>query len=153
VPKGTDENWAQKLYDRHSSSQHFQKPRMSNTSFIVVHFADKVEYQCDGFLEKNRDTVHEEQINILKASKYPMVADLFHDAKDPVPTASTGKGASAKINIRSARPAMKAANKEHKKTVGHQFRNSLHLLMETLNATTPHYVRCIKPNDEKLPFR
>ncbi|XP_062828631.1 unconventional myosin-Vb isoform X3 [Anolis carolinensis] len=152
VPKGTDQNWAQKLYDRHGSSQHFQKPRMSNISFIVVHFADKVEYQCDGFLEKNRDTVYEEQINILKASKYPMVADLFHDEKDPVPAAPAGKGASSKINIRSARPTMKAANKEHKKTVGHQFRNSLHLLMETLNATTPHYVRCIKPNDEKLPF-
>uniref|UniRef100_A0A670IUE5 Myosin VB n=2 Tax=Podarcis muralis TaxID=64176 RepID=A0A670IUE5_PODMU len=152
VPKGTDQNWAQKLYDRHGSSQHFQKPRMSNISFIVVHFADKVEYQCDGFLEKNRDTVHEEQINILKASKYPMVADLFHDGKDPAPAAATGKGASSKINIRSARPTVKAANKEHKKTVGHQFRNSLHLLMETLNATTPHYVRCIKPNDEKLPF-
>lgn len=42
VPKGTDQNWAQKLYDRHASSQHFQKPRMSNTSFIVLHFADKV---------------------------------------------------------------------------------------------------------------
>ncbi|XP_077792621.1 unconventional myosin-Vb isoform X6 [Podarcis muralis] len=152
VPKGTDQNWAQKLYDRHGSSQHFQKPRMSNISFIVVHFADKVEYQCDGFLEKNRDTVHEEQINILKASKYPMVADLFHDGKDPAPAAATGKGASSKINIRSARPTVKSANKEHKKTVGHQFRNSLHLLMETLNATTPHYVRCIKPNDEKLPF-
>ncbi|XP_054842778.1 unconventional myosin-Vb isoform X2 [Eublepharis macularius] len=152
VPKGTDENWAQKLYDRHGGSQHFQKPRMSNTSFIVVHFADKVEYQCDGFLEKNRDTVHEEQINILKASKYPMVADLFHDGKEGKAGAAAGKGASSKVNIRSARPAVKAANKEHKKTVGHQFRNSLHLLMETLNATTPHYVRCIKPNDEKLPF-
>ncbi|KAJ3597016.1 hypothetical protein NHX12_003416 [Muraenolepis orangiensis] len=33
-----------------------------------------------------------------------------------------------------------------------KFRSSLYLLMETLNATTPHYVRCIKPNDEKLPF-
>lgn len=42
VPKGTDQNWAQKLYERHSNSQHFQKPRMSNTAFIVVHFADKV---------------------------------------------------------------------------------------------------------------
>ncbi|XP_032624082.1 unconventional myosin-Vb isoform X1 [Chelonoidis abingdonii] len=153
VPKGTDQNWAQKLYDRHSSSQHFQKPRMSNTSFIVVHFADKVEYQSDGFLEKNRDTVYEEQINILKASKYQMVADLFQDEKDSVPATPTIKGAAPKISIRSARPAVKAANKEHKKTVGHQFRNSLHLLMETLNATTPHYVRCIKPNDEKLPFK
>ncbi|XP_063151900.1 unconventional myosin-Vb isoform X1 [Candoia aspera] len=152
VPKGTDENWAQKLYDRHGSSQHFQKPRMSNMAFIIAHFADKVEYYCEGFLEKNRDTVHEEQINILKASKYPVIVELFHDEKDPVPAAPSGKKTSSKINIRSARPAVKAANKEHKKTVGHQFRNSLYLLMETLNATTPHYVRCIKPNDEKLPF-
>nr|XP_019842479.1 PREDICTED: unconventional myosin-Vb [Bos indicus] len=121
---------------------------MSNKAFIVIHFADKVEYLSDGFLEKNRDTVYEEQINILKASKFPLVADLFHDGKDSAPTAT----ASSKINIRSSRPPVKASNKEHKKTVGYQFRSSLHLLMETLNATTPHYVRCIKPNDEKLPF-
>ncbi|XP_057382659.1 unconventional myosin-Vb isoform X1 [Balaenoptera acutorostrata] len=148
VPKGTDQNWAQKLYDRHSGSQHFQKPRMSNTAFIVVHFADKVEYLSESFLEKNRDTVYEEQINILKASKFPLVADLFHDGKDSAPAAAT----SSKISVRSARPPLKASNKEHKKTVGHQFRTSLQLLMETLNTTTPHYVRCIKPNDEKLPF-
>lgn len=30
---------------------------------------EQVEYQCDGFLEKNKDTVNEEQINVLKASK------------------------------------------------------------------------------------
>uniref|UniRef100_A0A8C3Y3T7 Myosin VB n=1 Tax=Catharus ustulatus TaxID=91951 RepID=A0A8C3Y3T7_CATUS len=151
VPKGTDQNWVQKLYDRHAASQHFQKPRMSNTSFIVLHFADKVEYQSEGFLEKNRDTVYEEQINILKASKVKMVADLFQE-EGAVPAAALRKG-TPRIKVRSASPAFKAANKEHRKTVGHQFRNSLQLLMETLNATTPHYVRCIKPNDEKLPFK
>ncbi|XP_067886637.1 unconventional myosin-Vb [Heterodontus francisci] len=150
MPKGADQSWAQKLYDRHSNSLHFQKPRMSNMAFVVIHFADKVEYQCDGFLEKNRDTVHEEQINILKASKYQLVADLFQDEKDPA--TSNVKVKTTKINVRPLKPAMKAPNREHKKTVGHQFRNSLHLLMETLNATTPHYVRCIKPNDEKSAF-
>ncbi|KAG7321111.1 hypothetical protein KOW79_015526 [Hemibagrus wyckioides] len=148
VPKGTDQNWAQKLYSRHSSSEHFEKPRMSNTSFIVVHFADKVEYQCDGFLEKNRDTVYEEQINILKASKFPMVADLFQEDKG----ASSSTGKASKINVRPAKPMPKSHNREHRKTVGTQFRSSLHLLMETLNATTPHYVRCIKPNDLKEAF-
>ncbi|XP_069737407.1 unconventional myosin-Vb-like isoform X1 [Phaenicophaeus curvirostris] len=152
VPKGTDQNWAQKLYNQHAGHQHFKKPRMSSTSFIVLHFADKVEYQSQGFLEKNRDTVYEEQINILKASKYQMVADLFKDEKDVARTTSMGKG-TAKVSVRSAIPVIKAANKECKKTVAHQFRNSLHLLMETLNATTPHYVRCIKPNDEKIPFK
>ncbi|XP_059214173.1 unconventional myosin-Vb isoform X2 [Centropristis striata] len=147
VPKGTDQNWAQKLYKQHSSSAHFQKPRMSNTSFIIIHFADKVEYQCEGFLEKNRDTVYEEQINILKASQFQLVADLFHE-KDDVPAGPK----SSRVNVRAAKSVPKTPNKEHRKTVGHQFRRSLQLLMETLNATTPHYVRCIKPNDEKESF-
>uniref|UniRef100_A0A672S8P9 Unconventional myosin-Vb-like n=1 Tax=Sinocyclocheilus grahami TaxID=75366 RepID=A0A672S8P9_SINGR len=143
VPKGTDQNWAQKLYSQHSNSGHFEKPRMSNRSFIVVHFADKVEYQCDGFLEKNRDTVYEEQINILKASQF-----------SPMKISRSGPATSktSKINVRAAKPVPKGHNREHRKTVGTQFRNSLHLLMETLNATTPHYVRCIKPNDFKESF-
>uniref|UniRef100_A0A8B9ZL37 Myosin-Vb n=1 Tax=Anas platyrhynchos TaxID=8839 RepID=A0A8B9ZL37_ANAPL len=130
VPKGTDQNWAQKLYDRHGGSQHFQKPRMSNISFIVLHFADKVEYQCEGFLEKNRDTVYEEQINILKASKV-----------------SAARSGLRKSFCGAFIPPISVC------FFFFQFRNSLHLLMETLNATTPHYVRCIKPNDEKLPFK
>ncbi|XP_051959994.1 unconventional myosin-Vb isoform X1 [Xyrauchen texanus] len=144
VPKGTDQNWAQKLYSQHTRSEQFEKPRMSNRSFIVVHFADRVEYLCDGFLEKNRDTVYEEQINILKASQFQLVADLFQDGKEVAKP--------SKINVRAAKPMPKGHNREHRKTVGTQFRNSLHLLMETLNATTPHYVRCIKPNDVKEAF-
>uniref|UniRef100_UPI00358DFBCF unconventional myosin-Va isoform X2 n=1 Tax=Myxine glutinosa TaxID=7769 RepID=UPI00358DFBCF len=154
MPKGTDQSWIQKLYKTHiGTSKNFKKPRMSNTAFIVCHFADKVEYQCAGFLEKNRDTVREEQINILRSSKIPkgsllqLLLELFQEDK------STGKSPlRGRVSIKPARPGMQTSSKEHKKTVGHQFRNSLHLLMGTLNATTPHYVRCIKPNDDKLPF-
>ncbi len=69
MPKGSEANWVQKLYDKHTRSKHFSKPRMSRQSFIIHHFADNVEYQMEGFLEKNRDTVLEEQINIFKASQ------------------------------------------------------------------------------------
>ena len=69
LPRGSDENWCRKLYDKHGKHAHFEKPRMSNTAFIIHHFADHVQYQMDGFMEKNRDTVLEEQINILKASQ------------------------------------------------------------------------------------
>jgi myosin heavy subunit len=38
----------------------------------------QVQYQCDGFLEKNKDTVNEEQINVLKASKVCVPAKHTH---------------------------------------------------------------------------
>ncbi|KAI7812222.1 unconventional myosin-Va, partial [Triplophysa rosa] len=147
MPRGSDESWAQKLYNTHlKKSSHFEKPRMSNTAFIIQHFADKVEYQCDGFLEKNKDTVNEEQINVLKASKFPLLVELFQDEETPPASKTTAPSSRAKIGRTTQ------SFREHKKSVGLQFRNSLHLLMETLNATTPHYVRCIKPNDIKAPF-
>ena len=37
----------------------------------------QVEYESAGFLDKNRDTVNEEQINILKASSNDLVSELF----------------------------------------------------------------------------
>jgi len=51
---------------------------MSQTSFIVHHFADKVEYQIEGFLEKNRDTVLDEHVNILKASEVRRWQEKIH---------------------------------------------------------------------------
>ncbi|XP_044129759.1 unconventional myosin-Vc, partial [Bufo gargarizans] len=147
LPQGTDENWLQKLYNNYiNKNPLFEKPRMSNRSFIIQHFADKVEYRCEGFLEKNRDTVYDSLIDLLKASKFQLCANFFKDNTAPTTHYS------AAIKVKSARPAIKSANKELRMTVGSKFRNSLCLLMETLNATTPHYVRCIKPNDEKLPF-
>ncbi|XP_072517322.1 unconventional myosin-Va [Salminus brasiliensis] len=146
VPKGSDENWARKLYEQHLNQSHnFRKPRMSNSAFIVLHFADMVQYECVGFLDKNRDTVFEEPINIMRASQSDLVAELFQQqpAGGSLSASSVPNG-----GVRSG----KRAHREHKLTVGFQFRQSLQLLMHTLNSTTPHYIRCIKPNDLKQPF-
>ncbi|KAG7324176.1 hypothetical protein KOW79_012192 [Hemibagrus wyckioides] len=145
-PQGTDNNWLQKLYNYLSSKPMFEKPRLSNEAFVIHHFADRVEYQCKGFLEKNRDTLYEELVDIMRASKFPLLAGFFNEENQN--SVHTVKG----VKVKAARPGVKPTNKQLRTTVGDKFRSSLYLLMETLNATTPHYVRCIKPNEEKLPF-
>ncbi|XP_055517072.1 unconventional myosin-Vc-like isoform X2 [Leucoraja erinacea] len=147
LPQGTEDNWLQKLQNNYlNKNPLFEKPRMMRKAFIIQHFADKVQYECEGFLEKNRDTLYEELINVLKKSKIHLLANFFSDNES-----STGN-LNANIKVRAARTGFKSFKKQHRTTVGSKFRSSLHLLMETLNATTPHYVRCIKPNDSKLPF-
>ncbi|KAJ8417122.1 hypothetical protein AAFF_G00283490 [Aldrovandia affinis] len=139
MPKGSDDSWAQKLYNTHlKTCTLFEKPRMSNKAFIIQHFADKVEYQCEGFLEKNKDTVNEEQINVLKASKqFDLLVELFQDEEKALSPTGAHHGGRTRLSIKPDKARAGLASKEHKKTVGLQFRNSLQLLMETLNATTP----------------
>ncbi|KAE8296185.1 Unconventional myosin-Vc [Larimichthys crocea] len=144
-PQGTDQSWLQKLFNYLEANPLFEKPRLSNEAFVIQHFADKVEYQCRGFLEKNRDALYEELVDIMRASKFPFLANFFQEEER---NTANSKG----IKVRPARPGVKPANKQLRTSVGDKFCSSLSLLMETLNATTPHYVRCIKPNDEKLPF-
>ncbi|XP_072291958.1 unconventional myosin-Vc [Eucyclogobius newberryi] len=144
-PQGTDQSWLQKLYNYLNHSPLFERPKFRNEAFIIQHFADKVEYQCSGFLEKNRDALYEELVDIVRNSKFPFLATFFQETDQAT---VNNKG----VKVRPARPGVKPMNKQLRTSVGDKFRSSLSLLMETLNATTPHYVRCIKPNDEKLPF-
>ncbi|XP_068711585.1 unconventional myosin-Va-like isoform X2 [Montipora foliosa] len=140
MPKGSDSSWIQKLYKNHLKKKHFSKPRMSETAFIVHHFADDVEYEVRGFVEKNRDTINQEHLAILKASEYETVADLFTDNEAHLMPRK-------RTTSRSGKNVTKT-----KRSVGSEFRESLSKLMTTLNSTVPHYIRCIKPNDRKAPF-
>ncbi|XP_052263994.1 unconventional myosin-Va-like isoform X4 [Dreissena polymorpha] len=142
VPNGSDSNWCQKLYGKHMKHSHFQKPKIGMDTFIINHFADQVTYTSAGFLDKNRDAVSEEHVNIMKASEFELVGELFVDL-----TEDTGKG-----RVQALQTGPRGSSKQMKKTVGSQFRESLTLLMETLNSTSPHYIRCIKPNDLKASF-
>ncbi|XP_011065930.1 PREDICTED: unconventional myosin-Va isoform X2 [Acromyrmex echinatior] len=147
MPKGSDASWAEKLYTKCIKSKHFEKPRFGTTAFLIHHFADLVQYETVGFLEKNRDTVIEEQVDVLRSSENKLLRRLFSEEDPKLAVPHTRVKVSTQKNVLT-----NAANKQNKKTVGSQFRDSLNMLMATLNATTPHYVRCIKPNDEKEAF-
>ena len=138
VPKGNDEAWGNKMYKAFAEHSHFEKPRMSNTAFVVKHYACDVQYEVEGFLTKNKDTLYEEHIQMLRDSAVPLLAGMFETrAASPAKAKSGGKSKS-----------QQAA----RETVGAQFQKSLSALMDTLAATEPHYIRCIKPNDKKEAF-
>ena len=68
MPKGSDESWVGKLFEKCIKYKHFEKPRFGTSSFLIKHFSDTVQYESYGFLEKNRDTVSRELVNVLKES-------------------------------------------------------------------------------------
>ncbi|XP_048478545.1 unconventional myosin-Va [Plutella xylostella] len=137
VPQGSDARLAAKLRDKCRQYPHFAAPRFATSAFIIKHFADDVEYQCHGFLEKNRDTVSAQQLRCVRGGNLRVLAEP--------PETDT--------HTLSVKQDTARRSSGQKSTVGSQFRASLSLLMATLSATTPHYVRCIKPNDQKRAFQ
>ncbi|XP_005184334.1 unconventional myosin-Va isoform X3 [Musca domestica] len=164
MPKGSDESWARKLVEKCAKYSHFEKPRFGNTSFSVKHFSDTVEYDVMGFLEKNRDTVSKELVNVLRSSKMSLCKQLMEMEEIDTLSADAAKTHTlgGRVVISAARKQGEVAteprrrvtpSKQHRRSVGSQFRDSLSSLIATLHATTPHYVRCIKPNDDKVAFK
>ncbi|KAK9919503.1 hypothetical protein M0R45_028094 [Rubus argutus] len=126
-PKSTHETFANKLYQTFKTHKRFIKPKLSRTDFTIAHYAGEVLYQSDQFLDKNKDYVVPEHQDLLGASKCSFVAGLFPPL--PEETAKSSKFSS----------------------IGSRFKLQLQSLMETLNSTEPHYIRCVKPNNLLKP--
>ncbi|XP_021768866.1 myosin-9-like [Chenopodium quinoa] len=126
-PKSTHETFSQKLYQTFKTNKRFIKQKLSRTDFTIAHYAGEVQYQSDQFLDKNKDYVVPEHQDLLSASKCSFVAGLF-----PVIAEETTK--SSKFS-----------------SIASRFKLQLQQLMETLNSTEPHYIRCVKPNNLLKP--
>ncbi|OUC47392.1 myosin head [Trichinella nativa] len=124
LPRPSDDNFYNELKNSKQCQEScsFKLPPIAGDEFLVVHYAGTVKYCVRDFVKKNLDTVNESFNEMLRNSR------LLQTDSCP------------------------QLQKSSKRTVGCQFRKSLSTLMDTLNSTNPHYVRCIKPNDEKLPF-
>ena len=154
-PKATDVTMVEKL------NQHFKdhpdyvvllKAR-GHPAFGIKHFAAEVEYNGANFLEKNRDNLAGDIVDLMQESGISLVQDVFlgeilstgqirpRPHQEGVPRVHRGK----EVTVASA------INKVNRKTptLSAQFKNSLAVLIERMNACYPHFVRCIKPNGQQ----
>jgi sugar diacid utilization regulator len=147
VPKGSDMGWNDKCTKMHADNPRFKgRIRRDNQNrefeFGLNHYAGLVHYDVRGFLEKNKDELLLNIRELLQSSTNPFLASLFVEKVD--------KDASGPMSPGGNNNAVAGGAKD-KLSQAFQFRNQLDALMKTLNATEPHYIRCIKPNQVKKP--
>ncbi|XP_034095601.1 myosin VIIAa isoform X1 [Gymnodraco acuticeps] len=129
-PRGTDTTMLNKLNFQHKLNMYYIPPKNNHeTQFGIQHFAGVVYYETRGFLEKNRDTLYGDIIQLVHSSKNKFIKQIFQ-----------------------ADVAMGAETRKRSPTLSSQFKRSLELLMRTLSVCQPFFVRCIKPNEYKKPM-
>ncbi|NXB82731.1 MYO1F protein, partial [Donacobius atricapilla] len=121
--EGADQTLLQKLQAAVGTHEHFNS---WNSGFVIHHYAGKVSYDVNGFCERNRDVLFTDLIELMQSSEYGFIRMLFPEKLD-----SDKKG----------RPT----------TAGSKIKKQANDLVNTLMKCTPHYIRCIKPNETKKP--
>uniref|UniRef100_A0A7S3NJJ8 Myosin motor domain-containing protein n=1 Tax=Aureoumbra lagunensis TaxID=44058 RepID=A0A7S3NJJ8_9STRA len=114
----------------------FKPLRGSSSLFGIQHFAGQVIYETQGLVTKNRDAVPEALISLMANSHINGLRELFFAQQQ----AADGIGA------RRGR-----ANAGRRLGLARAFTLSLSALANTLEATTPHFIRCIKTNEQSKP--
>ncbi|XP_061647906.1 unconventional myosin-Ib isoform X3 [Phyllopteryx taeniolatus] len=134
----TDETFLDKLNTVCAEHQHFESRLSKNSKFLndhslphscfrIQHYAGKVLYGVEGFVDKNNDLLYRDLSQAMYKANHSLIKQLFPE------------GNPAKVNLK--RPP----------TAGFQFKASVGILMRNLQTKNPNYIRCIKPNDKKAP--
>ncbi len=150
LPAGADNSFASKLHQtiiKPEQTVVFKKPRFAQNAFTIAHYAHDVTYDVEGFIEKNRDTVPEEHLEMLKSSTNSFLTECIEASERAANDAVKEKQAAAVATGAVAAGPKRGINR--KPTLGSIFKSSLSSLMDTINNTNVHYIRCIKPNESK----
>ncbi|XP_067327731.1 myosin-IIIb isoform X2 [Anolis sagrei] len=162
-PQATDLTLVDKFEDN-LRCKYFWRPKRVELCFGIQHYAGKVQYDAYGFLEKNRDTLPADIVVVLRTSENRLLQQLFSS-----PLTKTGNLAQSRARVtaasRSLPPQLSAGRIKvdtmeimrhpeettnmKRQTVASYFRYSLMDLLSKMVVGQPHFVRCIKPNDDR----
>ncbi|UIZ21226.1 hypothetical protein KXD40_000301 [Peronospora effusa] len=140
VPKGSDAGFARKLYQRLQDHSNFSASRSEQVEFAfqVHHYAGNVRYQAEGFCEKNKDQPNAELFSVLEKTNDAHLRELFSFFK-----------ASESAQLQLVQPKLRRRSSVLSSVgIGSQFKQQLASLLDVVQQTQTHYIRCIKPNDE-----
>ncbi|XP_015345773.1 unconventional myosin-Ig isoform X3 [Marmota marmota marmota] len=134
----TDRIFLQTLDTHHRHHPHYSSRQLCPTDktmefgrdFRIKHYAGDVTYSVEGFIDKNRDSLFQD------------FKRLFYNSSDPTLRAMWPDGQQDITEV-TKRPL----------TAGTLFKNSMVALVENLASKEPFYVRCIKPNEDKVAGR
>lgn len=139
MPKASDKTFTEKLHQLWDKKSPKYKSSRLKQGFVLTHYAADVEYSTEGWLDKNKDPLNANVIELLVESSDAHVRCLFQEeAKEAAKEAS-------------ARGGKAGGKKGMFRTVAQKHKEQLNSLMTRLQATHPHFVRCIIPNHKKQP--
>uniref|UniRef100_A0A3B4WK72 non-specific serine/threonine protein kinase n=1 Tax=Seriola lalandi dorsalis TaxID=1841481 RepID=A0A3B4WK72_SERLL len=166
-PQATEQTLVDKFEDN-LRCKYFWIPKRVELCFGIQHYAGKVMYNVNGFLEKNRDTLPADIVVVLRTSENKLLQQLFSS-----PLTKTGNLATSRARVtaasRSLPPQLGSGRTKvdtmemmrhpdettnmRRQTVASYFRYSLMDLLSKMVVGQPHFVRCIKPNDDRQALR
>ncbi|XP_039203056.1 unconventional myosin-VIIb isoform X1 [Crotalus tigris] len=149
-PKGTDTTMLNKINLHHGRSKIYIPPKnVHDTIFAINHFAGIVYYQSEGFLEKNRDMLSSDIMQLVYSSKNKFLKEVFQ-VDTSMHVLPFGRGTIKHLGKDSLKGSDSA---KRLPTLAGQFKQSLEQLMKILNSCQPYFIRCLKPNDQKKPMQ
>ena len=164
APKPDDKAFCREVWSSHSSNAFFGSKdggvphEMSelhltkDEAFVVHHFAASVTYAVDGFLDKNDNKLSDTFEASLRASPQPFIAAIIHAEGHKSVDAGERRQSTAVGNAgMKMAPPPSLPGSSGFSSVGKTFLNDLRKLMRELEATQPHFVRCLKPNKTLAP--
>jgi myosin V len=172
----TDASFVRAIIERCEKHPRFSasQTQMVDQTFTIQHYLGRVTYSGEGFLEKNKDELPKETTELLLSSSEPFLAHLGEllkneGGKEEVVVSSRESGSTANskfgrdnghtvgnnkpLPLGREKMARQGTSSILQKTVASQFSMQLQELRQRIDTTTPHYVRCLKPNEDLLPGR
>jgi hypothetical protein len=172
IPKGSDISLLNKILTKHQKHPNLERTHIkvlnARQCFSIRHFAGTVAYDVTSFLTKNKDHLHSDILDALTATTQPFVATIMGFQEGNTSTSGTGGdqasssgGSGYSYSFTSKKKGKKADAPHIPKSAGSsasggttlisKFQSQISVLMQGLDETQPHFIRCLKPNDSLEP--